>query len=232
MRFFWPGNSYNRIKRKGANRYRWNHCFRQTKPLIVIFPRGVKVWSVSVTVIEWSGPFFHNNREYNIEIDRKTTCFIIWFCTRSFQEVLKYSHLIVKTTTLTLMNFSCGHPILTYVQQKSFNHNNTRKMFPIFQPMFSDDFFFWGTVIIVEVVLIFMHCTNTDNLRKHTESDLSLHPLCWDSLRKIRFQQKCSKLLATYTYCMIVLNMITATVWVFFFNFVVISLFFLLALLF
>lgn len=141
MRFFWPGNSYNRIKRKGANRYRWNHCFRQTKPLIVIFPRGVKVWSVSVTVIEWSGPFFHNNREYNIEIDRKTTCFIIWFCTRSFQEVLKYSHLIVKTTTLTLMNFSCGHPILTYVQQKSFNHNNTRKMFPIFQPMFSDDFF-------------------------------------------------------------------------------------------
>lgn len=110
----------------------------------IIFPRGVKVWSVSVTVIEWSGPFFHNNREYNIEIDRKTTCFIIWFCTRSFQEVLKYSHLIVKTTTLTLMNFSCGHPILTYVQQKSFNHNNTRKMFPIFQPMFSDDFFFGG----------------------------------------------------------------------------------------
>lgn len=112
--------------------------------LHIIFPRGVKVWSVSVTVIEWSGPFFHNNREYNIEIDRKTTCFIIWFCTRSFQEVLKYSHLIVKTTTLTLMNFSCGHPILTYVQQKSFNHNNTRKMFPIFQPMFSDDFFFLG----------------------------------------------------------------------------------------
>lgn len=126
------------------------------------------------------------------------------------------------------MNFSCGHPILTYVQQKSFNHNNTRKMFPIFQPMFSDDFF-WGTVIIVETVLIFMHCTNTDNLRKQTESDLSLHPLC---LRKIRVQQKCSKLLATYTYCMIVLNMITATVWGFFFNFVVISLFFLLALLF
>lgn len=176
-------------------------------------------------------PLFHNNREYNIEIDRKTTCFIIWFCTRSFQEVLKYSHLIVKTTTLTLMNFSCGHPILTYVQQKSFNHNNTRKMFPIFQPMFSYDFF-GGTVIIVETVLIFMHCTNTDNLRKQTESDLSLHPLCWDSHRKIRFQQKCSKLLATYTYCMIVLNMITATVWGFFFNFVVISLFFLLALLF
>lgn len=69
-------------------------------------------------------------------------------------------------------------------------------MFPIFQPMFNDDFV--GTVIIVEVFLIFMHCTNTDNLRKQTQSDLFLHPLCRDSLRNIRFQQKCPKLLAPF----------------------------------
>lgn len=62
--------------------------------------------------------------------------------------------------------------------------------------MFNDDFV--GTVIIVEVFLIFMHCTNTDNLRKQTQSDLFLHPLCRDSLRKIRFQQKCPKLLAPF----------------------------------
>lgn len=98
------------------------------------------------------------------------------------------------------------NPLTTIIHEKCFRY---------FSPCLATTFF-WGTVIIVEVVLIFMHCTNTDNLRKQTESDLSLHPLCWDSLRKIRFQQKCSKLLATYTYCMIVLNMITATVWFFF----------------
>lgn len=159
MRFFWTGNSYSRIKRKGANRYGWNHCFRQTKPLIVwlspcsvikphiIFPRGVKLWSVSVTLIEWSVPFFRNNRECNIEIDRKTTRFIIWFCTRSFQEVRKYSHLIVKTTTETLMNFSCGHPILTCVQQKSFNNNNARKCFRYFSPCLT-------TILLVQSLLL------------------------------------------------------------------------------